>query len=169
MLAVFNTTIYLDADGAQSLLFGLPHLHAIQVQCTFQSWMLQMVLQYLRLLLKTEPQQTLTQNKQNQKWKVPHISFASKFGIISQMISFWEAITRNSQDKVSQYIVRSQIQCDIKHANILCQPPTQAFLGELIFHPSPQSPAQRGTTFLSQAQPITLYFPKSGKLTLTAG
>ena len=69
---------------------------------------------------KTEPQQTLAQNKQNQKWKVPHISFPSKFGIISQMITFWQAITRNSQDKVSQYIVRSPIQCDIKHANILC-------------------------------------------------
>ena len=116
--------MYLDADGAQSLLFGLPHLHVTQVQCTSQSWMLQMVLQYLRLLLKTEPQQTLTQNKQNQKWKVPHISFPSKFGIISQMITFWQAITRNSQDKVSQYIVRSPIQCDIKHANILCQPPS---------------------------------------------
>ena len=63
---------------------------------------------------------TLTQNKQNQKWKVPHISFPSKFGIISQMITFWQAIKRNSQDKVSQYIVRSPIQCDIKHVNILC-------------------------------------------------
>ena len=144
--------MYLDADGAQSLLFGLPHLHATQVQCTSQSWMLQMVLQYLRLLLKTEPQQTLAQNKQNQKWKVPHISFPSKFGIISQMITFWQAITRNSQDKVSQYIVRSLIQCDIKHANILCQPPTQVFLGELVFHPSPRTPAQRRTNFLSQAQ-----------------
>ena len=76
---------------------------------------------------KTDPQQTLTQDKQNQKWKVPHISFPSKFGIISQMITFWQAITRNSQDKVSQYIVRSLIQCDIKHAKILCKPPTQAF------------------------------------------
>ena len=49
---------------------------------------------------KTEPQQTLTQNKQNQKWKVPHISFPSKFGIISQMITFWQAnhkkLTRQS-------------------------------------------------------------------------
>ena len=30
-------------------------------------------------------------------------------------------------------------------------PPTQAFLGELVFHPSPQTPAQPKTTFLSQA------------------
>ena len=29
------------------------------------------------------------------------------------------------------------------------QPPTQAFLGELVFLPSPQTPAQRKTTFLS--------------------
>ena len=28
------------------------------------------------------------------------------------------------------------------------QPPTQAFLGELVFHPSPQTPAQPETTFL---------------------
>ena len=28
-------------------------------------------------------------------------------------------------------------------------PPTQAFLGELVFHPSPQTPAQPKTTFLS--------------------
>ena len=150
--------MYLDADGAQSLLFGLPHLHATQVQCTSQSWMLQMVLQYLRLLLKTEPQQTLTQNKQNQKWKVPHISFPSKFGIISQMITFWQAITRNSQDKVSQYIVRSLIQCDIKHANILCQPPTQAFLGELVFHPSPTNgcPMENNFPFPSLANHTVL-------------
>ena len=30
-------------------------------------------------------------------------------------------------------------------------PPTQAFLGEIVFHPSPQMPAQPKTTFLSQA------------------
>ena len=35
------------------------------------------------------------------------------------------------------------------------------------FHPSPQTPAQAKTTFLSQAWPITLYFPNTGKLTLT--
>ena len=29
--------------------------------------------------------------------------------------------------------------------------PMQAFLGELVFHPSPQVPAQLKTTFLSQA------------------
>ena len=28
-------------------------------------------------------------------------------------------------------------------------PPMQAFLGELVFHPSPQTPAQPETTFLS--------------------
>ena len=100
-----------------------------------------MVLQYLQLLLKTERQQTLTQDKQNQKWKVPHISFLSKFGIISQMITFWQAITRNSEDKMSQYIVRSQIQCDFKRANVLC----------FVFRSSPQMPAQSRTTFLSQA------------------
>ena len=33
------------------------------------------------------------------------------------------------------------------------EPPTQAFLGELVFHPSRQTPAQPKTTFLSQAKP----------------
>ena len=52
--------------------------------------------------------------------------------------------------------------------SVLTQPPTQVFLGELVFHLSPPTPAQPKTTFLSQAQPITLYFPNPGKLTLTA-
>ena len=34
--------------------------------------------------------------------------------------------------------------------------------------PSPQTPAQPKTTFLSHASPITGYFPNSGKLTLIA-
>ena len=38
----------------------------------------------------------LDSKQTNQKWKVPHISFPSKFGIISQMITFWQAITRNT-------------------------------------------------------------------------
>ena len=48
------------------------------------------------------------------------------------------------------------------------QPPTQSILGELDFHPSPQKGARPKTTFLSQTQPIGLYFPNSGKLILTA-
>ena len=31
------------------------------------------------------------------------------------------------------------------------KPPTRAFLGELVFHPSPQTPAKLRTTFFSQA------------------
>ena len=33
----------------------------------------------------------------------------------------------------------------------LVYPPTQAFLGDLVFHLSPQTPAQPKTTFLSHA------------------
>ena len=44
----------------------------------------------------------------------------------------------------------------------------EGVLGELVFRPSPQTPAQPRTTFLSQAKPITLYLPNSGRLTSTA-
>ena len=40
---------------------------------------------------------------------------------------------------------------------VITQPPTQAFLVELVLRPSPQTRVQARTTFLSQAWAITLY------------
>ena len=45
----------------------------------------------------------------------------------------------------------------------------EGVLGELVFRPSPQTPPQSRTTFVSQTLPITLYLPNSGRLTSTAG
>ena len=48
--------------------------------------------------------------------------------------------------------------------------PRRCFRGACLSSlPTIQTPAQPKTAFLSQTQPITVYFPNSGKLTLTAG
>ena len=80
--------------------------------------------------------------------EVPEVRFLFPFILIGQstMAFFNRPIMARTQILVHRLGLRTRISALFRR-----QPTTQAFLGDLVFRPSLQTPAQPRTTFLSQA------------------
>ena len=97
---------------------------------------------YENLLVRAELPSLLNRRLQD----IAILMYKVKYGLAPSIVN--ELFKRKS----TSYSLRNS-DFDIPTFNTIIKlwPPTQAFLGELVFRTSPQTPAQPKTTFLSQA------------------